>query len=184
MIQDAVHKIDVTESTLYKGISTMSFLTIEFAPKFSKVHREIEAINTKVYAQEGFWFLRSHTYSIDELLESKHHSRIDSITGKIADDVKNWHENGKFTFIDEMKYKMSRDEIETKLNELNQSICNRQPTWWEKVKKPFEEFVHFIIENMPIPHRNLLTKLSSNLLGYTTKNIVKMIGDLQKKHVK
>ena len=153
----------------------MSSVTIKFGPKFKKVHREIEVIRSKINQQQGFFVFKSHTYSVDELLESKHHRKIDSITGQIGSDVMKWCDNGAMSDADKESYQEHIDDVEEELNDINESICNRQPTWWEKCSGALTAFVRLIVSNMPIPGRRLLANLGSKLLGFTKKHVVKMI---------
>ena len=65
--------------------------------KFRHVHCEIDYIRAKIHQKRGFWFFKSHIYSVDELLESPHHARIYTITAKIGDDAGNWYKCGQLS---------------------------------------------------------------------------------------
>jgi len=119
------------------------------ARKFTKVYREIEALENKIYQKKGFLFFKSHRYSIEDLLNSTHHQRIHSITSKIGDDIKNWYNSGKLTPDEEETYFDEREKVDLKLHEINLEIESREPTWWESVKEPYEKFLQIIMNNLP-----------------------------------
>jgi hypothetical protein len=124
---------------------------------------EIEALEDKIYQKTGFLFFKSHKYSIEDLLNSVHHQRINSITSKIGDDIKNWYNSGKLTPDEEEVYFNERDNVDLKLHEINLEIENREPTWWEKVKEPCERFIRIIMSNLPAELRMSLLSFMGSL---------------------
>lgn len=137
----------------------------KFRGKFTKVYREIDSIESKIHRQEGV-FLKNHIYTQDELLNSKHHKKIFSITGKIGDDVKNWHMNGKLSEEARSAYYEERNETDDKLHQLKLEIESREPTWWESIKGSVGSFISLIMENIP--------ELSGWLLTATT-GVIKLL---------
>ena len=134
----------------------------KFKNKFRKVYREIESIKSKVHRKEGI-FLKNHTYSKDELLNSEHHNKIYSITGKIGDDVKNWHMMGKLSEEGRTAYDEERNKTDDMLHQLSLEIESREPTWWESIKGSVSSYISLIMDNIP--------KLSGWLLTATTEVI-------------
>ncbi len=67
--------------------------------KFRPVFRELKALNKKIDKKDG-WIFIEHKYTIEELLDSKHHAKIDSYTAKIGDDILQWYNAGKLSNIE------------------------------------------------------------------------------------
>ncbi|MGK7950857.1 MAG: hypothetical protein AB4368_19275 [Xenococcaceae cyanobacterium] len=86
----------MTESSDYKE---------RFEKKFAPIFREIRELRTDIYHQEGFLFIRFHKYTVEELLQAEHYSKIDSFSKKIKDDVVNWDLRGNFSEIGKAEYK-------------------------------------------------------------------------------
>lgn len=134
-----------------------------FRTKFRKVEREMEYIKVKIDKKQGFLFFKTHAFSIDELLNSEHHKKIYSITGKIGDDVNNWYKAGNLSEEGKKAYYDERENIEEDLHEINLLIENREPTWWEDFSESLKNFVHKIMRNMPYLTRTLLGKIASSI---------------------
>ncbi len=97
----------------------MSYLEQErINAKFRPVFREMKSLRRKIHQKEGIIFVK-HVYSIDELLKSSHHQKIDSITKKIGDDMENWYRENKLTNTEEELYYLKRTEIEDELEDIN-----------------------------------------------------------------
>jgi len=135
----------------------------KFERKFRKVHYEIDYLKNKIYRKTGFLFFKSHIYSIEELLQSEHHSKIYAITEKIGDDAENWYRSGNLSEEGRSAYYRERDEVDHKLHQVNLEIQNREPTWWESVKDPFTKFVRVIMNNMPDLVRTMLDRVANSL---------------------
>ena len=120
-----------------------------FHRKFKKVHYELELLELKIDQTEG-WIFKNHVYDQNELLNSEHHRRIDSITGKIGDDVTNWVARGKLSEKGKGIYYNHRDKVEDELHNINMEITLRQPTWWESAKGACTEFATKIMNNLPM----------------------------------
>jgi|APSaa5957512622_1039677.scaffolds.fasta_scaffold184732_1 hypothetical protein len=127
-----------------------------FRRRFKRVFREIEFLERKINKKEG-WIFTNHLHSKEELLNSEHHKMIYSITEKIGDDAENWYGRGKLPESGKELYYEYREETDDKLHEVNLSIEDREPTWWESAKGSLEEFVEWVMENMPDLKRLLLT---------------------------
>ena len=137
-----------------------------FKRKFTKVFREMELLVSKVHVKEGYIFT-NHIYNKEELLNSKHHSRIDSITGKIGSDAMDWHIRGKLPEEARIIYHELRNEVEDKLHEINVEIESRKPTWWEDLKGVLDNYIIWIMDNIPALSGWLLAagKMLSKLPG-------------------
>lgn len=81
----------------------------EYNRKFKPVFREIELIELQINQKKGWFIFKTHSCSKKELLESQHFSKINSITEKIGDDIKNWTKNNQFSFI-EKKFILSLEK--------------------------------------------------------------------------
>lgn len=137
----------------------------KFKNKFRKVYNEIESIKSKVNRKEGI-FLKNHIYSKEELLNSEHHKKIYSITGKIGDDIKNWHMMGKLSEEGRISYDEERNKTEDMLHKLSLEIESREPTWWESIKGSVSSYILLIMDNIP--------KLNGWLLTATT-GVIKIL---------
>lgn len=137
--------------------------SILFERKFRKVHYEIDYLQGKIYRKTGFLFFKSHVYSIDELLQSEHHSKIYAITEKIGDDAENWYRAGELSEAGREAYYQEREQVDHKLHQVNLEIQNREPTWWESVREPFTRFVRIVMNNMPDLVRTMLDRVANTL---------------------
>ncbi len=135
--------------------------------KFRPVFRELKYIERKIYKKEG-WIFIEHKYTIEELLNSEHHNKIDSYTEKIGDDITRWFDAGKLGEVEEEHYYLKRTEVEDKLEDINYQIEDREPTWWEEVKYAMKEYIVVVMDHMP---EELRRTLLSNLKG-----AMKMLG--------
>ncbi len=120
-----------------------------FESKFRIVYYEIEYIRNKISLKKGIWPFKTHVYTQEELLNSEHHRRINTITEKIGSDVQFWYEQGKISPIEEQMYYSSRRKVDDELHSVNLLIINRQPTWWEEISEAFLGFKQRIWNNMP-----------------------------------
>ena len=143
---------------------------IRIESKFRKVYIEMESLERKIYRKDGFFIFKSHTFSIEELLDSPHHHKIFSITEKIGDDMENWFNAGKLTTEEEEIYYFERDKTDDELHRINMAIEDREPTWWEEIKGPFGEFVIIILNNLPEEFkRHIISSLKKVLLPFLKK---------------
>lgn len=144
-----------------------------FKAKFVKVHREIDVLDVKTDTKEGIFF-RNHTYTQDELLNSEHLEKVYSITGKIGDDVTNWHIRGKLSEEARNSYDWERTVTDNKLSVLKVKIAERKPTWWESFKSSVNSFVVLVMDNIP-PLDGWLLDLTPNLRKYLPKPVVSLV---------
>lgn len=144
----------------------MSLEEERMGAKFRPVFRELKSIERKIYKKEG-WFFVEHVYTIEELLDSKHHHKINSYTEKIGDDIQIWFDEGKLGEVEEEYYYLKRNEVEDDLEDINAQIEERERTWWEEVKDVMRDYVRVIMDNMPDEFkRKLIESLrNKNLLG-------------------
>ena len=141
--------------------------------KFKKVYLEIDKIESKIFRKEGFLFFKSHVFSIEELLNSPEHQKIESITKKIGDDTLIWSKLGRLSQDEEEAYYDEKDKVDDELKRLNRKISEREPTWWEEVKTPLIKFVEIIASNLP-------DELKVNLISFIKKIIPKSLPFLDK----
>lgn len=125
-----------------------------FARKFRRVYDEIDYLEEKIKQTHDFWGFTWHRYTIDELMKSEHHRKIDSITDKIGDDVQNWYDRKTLTIIGKEIYERNKDKIEERLKIVNMKILRRKPTYTDKIKNPLKLFVQKVIENLFLIIRN------------------------------
>jgi hypothetical protein len=131
---------------------------------------------------KGFWIFKSHKYSSKEIFKSPQFNRIESISGKIADDITNWQKNGKLDIATRNVYNVNRDLLENRIRKLEDEIERREPTWWDKVKDFFRYFINFIMTILP----RLVFKLLSNvaegkgILAEPAKKLLQMTKKFQK----
>lgn len=119
-----------------------------FERKFSRVFREIDSLERKIHRRKGIIFT-NHVYSIKELLELANNGKIVSIVGKIGDDAKNWHNQGKLSSSERDGYHKNKLKTDELLHEVSEKIKSREPTWWESFKGSMEEFVALVMEKLP-----------------------------------
>lgn len=137
----------------------------KIAWKFRRVYKEINRLNIKISQKSGFLFFRSHVYTIQELLNSPHHHKIFAITEKIGDDTQNWYRAGRLSEDEEREYFHHRENVDRRLRDINISIQKRRPTWWEKVKEPFTQFVEVILHNLPQEfHRGVIDTIKNRFV--------------------
>lgn len=120
-----------------------------FEKKFKPILREIDYVKLKIHKKKGFWFLKQHVYTEQDLLDSPHFCKIDSIIEKIGSDVESWHKNGKLSLFDRQVYQEYRDATDLKLEGLKKEIIARQPTWWENFRSVFEGFIGVVMGKLP-----------------------------------
>ncbi len=137
--------------------------------KFRPILREIKALERKIDKKEGLIFV-NHKYTVEELLDSEHHRKIHSYADKIGDDITRWFNEGKLSDTEEEMYHLKRSEVEDELEDINDQIENREPTWWEEIKDIMVEYVVIIMDKMP---DELKRTLLSNLKG-----AIKMLGNI------
>lgn len=134
-----------------------------FERRFKRVFNEVEYIRNKIHRKDGFLFFKSHTYTVDSLMNSEHHHKIDAITEKVGDDANNWYKSGKLSNVGRDHYYRKREEVGDELHSVNLEIQARKPTWWEQVKGAFTGFVEAIAKNMPELVRNMLDNVANRL---------------------
>jgi hypothetical protein len=140
--------------------------------KFNPVFREMRALRRKIHQQEG-WIFVEHRYTQEELLESEHHRKIYSYTDKIGDDIEHWYREGRLSEREEEAYYLLRDRVEEELEEINDEIARREPTWWESFQDAAASFVRSVMENLPeVLRRPLLEGIGSLIrsLGWGGKS--------------
>ena len=123
--------------------------------KFKIAYRECDYLEDKIFKKDGVIF-KTHRYSISDLMDSPHHSKINAVTQKIGSDISYWEMSGKLSAREKEAYHIERENIDDTLHQINRNIQNREPTLWEEISKVAEEFVGKIMNNLPML-RELLT---------------------------
>jgi len=86
---------------------------------------------------------------MNELLESPQFAKIDSVVGKIGDDVENWLKNGQLSFFDKQFYWENKTILEERVDQLKTEIIERQPTWWEGFCHAFNSWIDLFMSKLP-----------------------------------
>jgi hypothetical protein len=147
---------------------TSAFRSIENARK--AVFREIKYIREKLDQKSiDFLFFKKHKYTLEELLDSPHHKKIDSITNKLGSDIQNWHDRG--TLLDDERdfYYRVRDEIDEELHNVNLEILQRKPEFLDRIEIALNEFVKLVMKNLPIFQAFSFTGLIKGILDAVKK---------------
>ncbi len=129
-----------------------------FHRKFKPVHHEIRALQDKVHLKDGWLIFKSHVYSLEELLRSPHHHKINALTRKIGDDAEHWYKVGEISEVGRGAYYSERANVRDRLNEVEQDIRMRRPTWWEGSRAVIAAFLERVSDNMPDLVRTLLER--------------------------
>lgn len=132
--------------------------------KFKIAYRECDYLEDKIFKKDGFFF-KTHKYTINELMNSPHHSKINAVTKKIGSDISYWEMSGKLLEDEKEAYHIQREAVDDVLHQLNRNIQNREPTLWERISQIAEEFITKIMNNLP---------LLSELLTYAGKILGKI----------
>ncbi|MCZ8191233.1 MAG: hypothetical protein O9326_16255 [Microcystis sp. LE19-338.1B] len=114
------------------------------------IEKKIIIIQADIHRKRGI-FLRSHIYTIDELLKHEQLGKIHSLGEKLYTDIQSWNMEGKLTDRDREVYKDFKERYDKMLKELLGEICDRQKTIWEQIKGP-------IIAHIPHPKCHNVSK--------------------------
>jgi adenylosuccinate synthase len=150
-----------------------------FKNKFRKVFYELDYLESKINKKEGIIF-KNHIFSQDELIDSSHHKKIDSITRKIGDDASNWYARGTLSEKGMGYYDKKREKVYYNLNHLNNLIEDREPTWWESLKGNLTDFARKIAKNMPALTRILIASAKIFNLPYLGRLTTPLLLSLDK----
>ena len=140
---------------------------------FRRIDKKIDELLLKKDEIKGLIFKR-HKYTAEELLNSPEYDRIKSLIEKINDDITNWKNSNRLSLSTRNIYNTNRDLLETRLIDTENKIRNREPTWWENVKRFFTKFIQFVIEKLPKLWNGLM--LAANAL----QNKEGLIGNIAK----
>lgn len=122
---------------------------MNFSKRFIPIEREINSIKEKINQKESFlYIIEWHKYTIDELLNSAHHKKIDVISKKIKSDVSYQIKEGKFSYKEQREYNDFCHKTELELINVNQLIEERAPTFWERAFGILQSFVRKISDNL------------------------------------
>jgi hypothetical protein len=114
---------------------------------FTRIFRECDVLEAKVHKLTGIIFKR-HLYPEDGLLESEHFSRIESLSGKIKDDIERWGTARTLSARIYALYNENAREVHERLDRIVQKIGNRKPTGWERLRELFLSFLRMVKEKI------------------------------------
>ncbi len=137
------------------------------------MHHEIDYLKDKIHEKSG-WIFKEHTYTRDELLKSKHASKIYSMTGKIGDDAQNWYKRGELTEEGKAAYENEKEIVEDRFHQVKRDISRREPTFWESVKEGFDQFIEIVMNSMPELTRTLLDNVLNKYLPSPVKKLLSL----------
>ena len=134
-----------------------------------KISQKIREIKSKIYQKDGHLFV-THVYSKDELLQDGAFNTINGIIDNLDNNVKNWGvQNNGYSMYFCNEYGRIRDKIQEDLDSVQEDICRRQPTAWERIKEGFMGAIIFLISKLP--------KIVLNTVGLSGFVSQKQIGD-------
>jgi len=112
---------------------------------FSKIENECKELERNISIKIGF-AIRWHKYCSEDLI--KHMDKIESIAGKIKDDLMNWGKANKIS--DEIKklYNEKANNLYERLDLIQDLIYRRKPTGWEAFCDVFAQFFKVITEKL------------------------------------
>ena len=87
-----------------------------------------------------------HRYTVNELLESNHLSKVESIAGKIRDDVRQWEGTGRLSNQIRATYNQNAERVHQRVERIIEKIKTRAPTIWEQVCAVFIKAYRVIAE--------------------------------------
>lgn len=116
---------------------------------FTKIDREIKRIRWMIYEQKGFWIFKSHVYSKETLFNELHYGKIIKILDNVDHLTMTWNRHGILTRDGIDFLNLKRDEITTELENIQNEIARRDPTWWEQIYSIFIDFTNFVRNHIP-----------------------------------
>jgi hypothetical protein len=117
---------------------------------FAAIDRECRAFDNKIEEMSGS-FLPRHEYSVDDLLHSQHLAKIQSLAGKMKDDITNWKERGAISGELLELYEYNINIISRRVNHMISRIRKRRTTVWEKISE-FLICTYYFLVNMAAYH--------------------------------
>jgi hypothetical protein len=151
---------------------------------FTKINNNIDNLFEMKDEIKGFLFFKTHKYTAEQLLSSTEYKRIKSYIGKIEDDIQRWKQAGKLPFSLRNTYNVNRELLVERLDDLQDAIENREPTWWESVQNFFIKILAFIAEHLPALWNGLMIvaeKLKNNkILGPPARILLSLNKTVQK----
>lgn len=137
----------------------------DFNRKFQPIFRELELVQQQIEQKKGWFIFKIHAWTQEELLNSEHISKINSISAKIGDDIENWEKNKQLSSIEKIIYHTNRDKVEKQLHATKLQIENRKETFWEQFAYSFGKVIPLIMDKLPdIIGYNIPLKLLGNTI--------------------
>jgi hypothetical protein len=100
---------------------------------------------------------RRHKYSADDLLNSNHLEKIDSICGKIKDDLNQWNAAGHLPLRVQDVYNENAQEVRERVAAITAMVRERELTLWERVDGFFRRLYEAVTRCLPLFIREFLT---------------------------
>lgn len=120
----------------------------DFESKFKPVERELTRLREKVgVTRRKLGLFKVHKFTREEL--DQHLSKIESFVEKIGDDVSQWETSEQLTFFEKSLYMKYRNDIQSRLQDIEAMIEDRNPTFWEDVFSLFTNYTSRIMEYLP-----------------------------------
>ncbi|MEA5620401.1 hypothetical protein VB711_21515 [Cronbergia sp. UHCC 0137] len=116
---------------------------------FKKIDREIKRIRWMIYEQKGFWIFKNHVYSKETLFNELDDGKIVKILDNVEHLTMTWNRHGILTRDGIDFLNLKRDEITTELENIQNEIARRDPTWWEQIYGIFIDFTNFVRNHIP-----------------------------------
>lgn len=120
----------------------------DFESKFKPVERELTRLREKIgVTRRKLGLFKVHKFTREEL--DQHLSKIESFVEKIGDDVSQWETSEQLTFFEKSLYMKYRNDIQSRLQDIEAMIEDRNPTFWEDVFSLFTNYTSRIMEYLP-----------------------------------
>lgn len=116
--------------------------------KFGIVEDELEKLRSKIHLYKGS-VLKEHIYSVEELLNSRHQKKIETLCEWIRGYVYDLCLRGELPEAALDDYQRRRNRVQRKLRLIEKEICDRDPFLWERVKSMFFGLKETIIQLLP-----------------------------------
>ena len=110
---------------------------------FIRIDRELTEFERKIERIVG-WIFKRHQFTRDELKESPHIAKIESITRKVQDDLHNWSVTGMLSLRIKSTYNTNAESIHQRLDSLILRIESRKNTKAEMIGNVLREFGLFL----------------------------------------
>jgi len=116
---------------------------------FNKIDMEIRRIRGMIHEQKGFWIFKRHVYSREKLRDDLRYSKIIKILDNVNHLAITWNNHGILTGDGREFLNLKGEEITRELENIQNEIERRDPTWWEEIYEIFRDFTDFVRDHIP-----------------------------------